>query len=82
MALTASLFQSLMSSHLKSVPKNALSKEYPYHKASGKVCFICESNQDFADMESSNCPHCSPSVLLDLSQDQCVLEHVGAHMYP
>ncbi|KDR67269.1 hypothetical protein GALMADRAFT_216561 [Galerina marginata CBS 339.88] len=37
------------------------SKEYPYREASGKACFVCESNPDFADMGSSNCPRCSPS---------------------
>ena len=80
MALTASLFQSLMGSYLKSVPKNAPSKEYPYREASGKACFVCETNEDFADLGSSNCPRCSPSVPLDLSQGQRVLEHVGAHI--
>jgi len=80
MALTASLFQNLMGSHLKSVPKFAPSKEYPYREASGKVCFLCESNQDLADLGSSNCPRCSPSAPLDLSQGQHVLEHVGAHI--
>ncbi|KAF8155871.1 hypothetical protein B0H34DRAFT_798966 [Crassisporium funariophilum] len=33
-ALTASLFQSLMSSHLKGVPKLAPTKEFPYREAS------------------------------------------------
>ncbi len=80
MALTASLFQSLIGSHLKSVPKYAPSKEYPYREASGKACFICETNQDFADPGLSNCLCCSPSVPLDLSQGQRVLEHVGAHI--
>lgn len=29
---------------------------------------------------TSDCPHCSPSVMLDLLQGQRVLEHIGAHI--
>jgi len=79
-ALTASLFQSLAASNLKHVPKLLPSNEYPYREASGMACFVCESNQDPRELGSSDCPRCSPSVSLDLSQGQRVLEHVGAHV--
>src|SRR5277367_3479207 len=36
-ALTASLFQSLTVSNLNTVPKLALTKEYPYRQGSGKL---------------------------------------------
>ena len=45
MALTASLFYSLTVSYLKCIPKLSSSKEYPYRKASGMACFVCEDNQ-------------------------------------
>ena len=32
------------------------------------------------DSGSSNCPRCLPMITLNLSQGQCVLEHVGAHI--
>ena len=35
-ALMASLFQSLTMSNLKTVPKLALTMEYPYHQGSGE----------------------------------------------
>jgi len=31
-------------------------------------------------MTSSDCPRCSPTVVLDLSQGQRVLEHIGSHI--
>ena len=31
-------------------------------------------------MTSSDCPQCSPTVTLDLSQGQRVLEHIGSHI--
>ena len=79
-ALTASLFQSHTVSYLRRVPKFLPSKEYPYREASGRACFVCESHQDLVELGSSDCPRCSPSVALDLSQGQRVLEHVGAHI--
>ena len=47
------------------------------------MCFICETDQDFGGhggQITSDCPHCSPSVMLDLLQGQHVLEHIGAHI--
>ena len=41
-ALTASLFQSLTVSNLKSVPKLAPTKEYPYRQSSGKDLIVCK----------------------------------------
>src|SRR5271168_704608 len=79
-ALSASLFQSLTISYLRRVPKFSPSKEYPYREASGRACFVCESDQELVELGSSDCPHCSPSVALDLSQGQRVLKHVGAHI--
>ena len=32
------------------------------------------------DIGSADCPRCSPTITLDLSQGQRVLEHVGAHV--
>lgn len=31
-------------------------------------------------MGTSDCPQCSPTITLDLSQGQRVLEHIGAHV--
>jgi hypothetical protein len=80
MALTASLFQSLTVSYLKHIPKLSSSKEYPYCKASGMACFVCEDDQGLMELGSSDCQHCSPSVALNLLQGQRVLEHVGSHI--
>jgi hypothetical protein len=49
----------------------------------GSACFVCESDHDIASigsMTTSDCPRCSPTVTLDLSQGQHVLEHVGSHI--
>lgn len=49
----------------------------------GDACFICESNHDLGDIRSMttlDCPWCSPTVVLDLSQGQCILEHIGSHI--
>ncbi|KDR65945.1 hypothetical protein GALMADRAFT_16109, partial [Galerina marginata CBS 339.88] len=46
-------------------------------------CFVCESDQDLGNigsMTTSDCPRCSPSVTLDLSQGPRILEHVGSHI--
>ncbi|KAF8815933.1 hypothetical protein BYT27DRAFT_7004715, partial [Phlegmacium glaucopus] len=43
-------------------------------------CFVCEGSQDVVELGSSDCPRCSPSVALDLSQGRWVLEHVGTHI--
>ena len=79
-ALTASIFRSLTSSHLKSVPKITPSLEYPYREASGRACFVCETHEQIEDHRTSSCPRCSPMVPLDLLQGQRVLEHIGAHI--
>ena len=104
MVLTASLFQDLTMSNLKTVPKIALTtdSEYPYRQGSGEylvinyaknvtkitsasnftgeACFVCESDHDLGDiglMTTSDCPRCSPTITLDLSQ--CYVEFVLEH---
>ncbi|PPQ92922.1 LOW QUALITY PROTEIN: hypothetical protein CVT25_006605 [Psilocybe cyanescens] len=78
--LAVSIFQELTVSNLKNIPKTAASKEYPYRLASGAACFLCNDDEQFADIGSSDCPWCSPTVALDMSQGQRVLEHIGAHI--
>ncbi|KAF8979201.1 hypothetical protein BDQ17DRAFT_1264979, partial [Cyathus striatus] len=49
----------------------------------GFSCFICETDHDVGDIgrvEACECPRCLPSVTLDLTQGQRVLEHMGAHI--
>ncbi len=49
----------------------------------GNACFVCESDWDMGNigsMTTSDCPRCSPTVALDLSQGPRVLEHVGSHI--
>ncbi|KAF8978670.1 hypothetical protein BDQ17DRAFT_1265416, partial [Cyathus striatus] len=49
----------------------------------GSSCFICELDHNVGDVGHLNtceCPCCSPTVILDLTQGQCVLEHIGAHI--
>ncbi|KAF8810813.1 hypothetical protein BYT27DRAFT_7221830 [Phlegmacium glaucopus] len=70
-ALTASLFQSLTISDLKSVPKLTPTKEYPYCKVSN-TCFICESD--------CNLGHIEVMTMSDCSRCQHILEHVGSHI--
>ncbi|KAF8223168.1 hypothetical protein L208DRAFT_1318277, partial [Tricholoma matsutake] len=43
-------------------------------------CFICETHQEVEENGTSSCPRCSPTVTLDLSQGQHILEHIGAHI--
>ena len=35
---------------------------------------------DIGSMTTSDCPRCSPTITLDLSQGQRVLEHIGSHI--
>ena len=35
---------------------------------------------DIGEQGTSDCPRCSPTIILDLSQGQRVLEHIGAHI--
>ena len=49
----------------------------------GDACFVCETDQNLGDigsMTTSDCPRCSPTVVLDLLQGQRVLEHIGSHI--
>ncbi|KAF8176090.1 hypothetical protein BJ912DRAFT_857539, partial [Pholiota molesta] len=46
----------------------------------GYACFLCSDNEIMDTPDSAACPQCSPTVTLDLSQGQRVLEHVGAHI--
>ena len=49
----------------------------------GEACFVCESDKNLGDigsMTTSDCPQCSPTVVLDLSQGQRVLKHIGSHI--
>ncbi len=51
--------------------------------APGNACFLCNDNRDLGDvggLNTSSCPQCSPTVALDLSQGQHILEHIGAHI--
>src|ERR1700690_570111 len=50
---------------------------------SGKSCFVCESDEniDGPDGEiSGTCPNCVPTVILDSTTGQCILQHIGAHL--
>ena len=49
----------------------------------GDTCFICESEhnlRDIGSMMTSDCSWCSPTIMLDLSQGQRILEHIGSHI--
>ena len=35
---------------------------------------------DIGEQGTSDCPQCSPTIILDLSQGQRVLEHIGTHI--
>ena len=51
--------------------------------APGNACFLCNDDRDLGDvggLNTSSCPQCSPTVALDLSQGQRILEHIGAHI--
>jgi len=55
----------------------------PIFEPIGSACFICETNHDLGNigtMTTSDCPRCSPTVTLDLTHGQRVLEHVGSHI--
>ena len=47
---------------------------------SGAACFLCCKDSQVVDIGSADCPRCSPTVTLDLSHGQRVLEHIGAHV--
>ncbi|KAF8962782.1 hypothetical protein BDZ97DRAFT_2020851, partial [Flammula alnicola] len=79
-ALAASLTQELTVSQLKSIPKFGPTRDFPYLEASGRACFLCDDSAELAESAISHCPKCSPTVDLDLSQGQRVLEHIGAHI--
>ncbi|EDR14469.1 uncharacterized protein LACBIDRAFT_305052 [Laccaria bicolor S238N-H82] len=47
------------------------------------TCFVCEANQDLGEIGEQgtlDCPQCSPTIILNLSQGQRVLEHIGVHI--
>lgn len=49
----------------------------------GSACFVCESDQYFGEigrLKTSDCPRCSPTIALNLTQGQRVLDHIGAHI--
>lgn len=46
----------------------------------GNACFVCKDNNNFIDDGTAECLLCSPTVMLDLSHGQRVLEHMGAHI--
>ncbi|PPR03132.1 hypothetical protein CVT24_008485 [Panaeolus cyanescens] len=84
-ALAASIFERLTQNELKTVPKIAITTEFPYREHTGKSCFLCVNNsgKDMKDLSTSNtsiCSNCNPEVILDHSQGQRVLEHFGAHI--
>ena len=47
---------------------------------SGAACFLCSEDSQVVNIGSAECPRCSPTVTLDLSHGQRVLEHIGAHV--
>ncbi|KAF6746501.1 hypothetical protein DFP72DRAFT_823118 [Ephemerocybe angulata] len=83
-ATTALLLERLSVSDLKSLPKVTATSEYPYRERSGRACFLGDmGDKDLTDIANANtaeCAQCVPSVKLDLSQGQRVLEHIGAHI--
>ncbi|TEB26935.1 hypothetical protein FA13DRAFT_1795184 [Coprinellus micaceus] len=82
-ALGESLYSKLSVSELKSTPKIALSKDFPYREVGGKACFICEDECQISDLGLANmieCKYCDPLVALDTSQGKMVLEHMAAHI--
>ena len=49
----------------------------------GYACFVCKTDEDFGQIggqKTVECPCCSPTVILDLSQGQHILEHIAAHI--
>ena len=49
----------------------------------GYACFVCETDEDLGEIggqKTIECPRCPSTVILDLSQGQRVLEHIGAHI--
>lgn len=47
------------------------------------MCFLCEDEKNLLDLRHMNVYECmlfSPTVALDLSQNQCILEHAAAHV--
>ncbi|KAF8159962.1 hypothetical protein B0H34DRAFT_674235 [Crassisporium funariophilum] len=73
-ALVASVFQQLLASNVKNVPKFSPTIEYPYCEVSGSACFLCSNNKELARVL------CSPTVTLNLLQGQHILKHAGAHI--
>ncbi|KJA25396.1 hypothetical protein HYPSUDRAFT_53262 [Hypholoma sublateritium FD-334 SS-4] len=69
-ALVASLMQDLSVSQLKSIPKYAPSSDFPYREASGHACFLGDDSTELLSSGTSQCPRCTPTVDLDLSQGQ------------
>ncbi|KAJ7939362.1 hypothetical protein B0H13DRAFT_1576666, partial [Mycena leptocephala] len=48
----------------------------------GKACFHCEGSENDLDIEPDSepcCPQCGPTVPLDFTKGQRVLEHVATH---
>lgn len=79
-ATTALLLERLSVSDLKSLPKVTATSEYPYRERSGTVLTFIVLVLDIANANTAECAQCVPSVKLDLSQGQRVLEHIGAHI--
>ena len=55
----------------------------PQIDSTGSACFVCETDQylgDIGRLNTSDCPRCSPTIALDLTQGQRVLDHIGAHI--
>lgn len=65
--------------HLVSNQSSAL-HEIAYKYRIGAACFLCNEDLQVVDIGSADCPRCSPTITLDLSQGQRVLEHIGAHV--
>ncbi|KAF9455979.1 hypothetical protein BDZ94DRAFT_1302808 [Collybia nuda] len=79
----ANAIEQLAVRDVKLVPKVPPSSDLPYREASGKACFICESDDNHEEIEDdglSMCPNCSPTFLFDPKQGQHILSHIGAHI--
>ncbi|KAF6764939.1 hypothetical protein DFP72DRAFT_839943 [Ephemerocybe angulata] len=74
-ATASLLLQRMQPTTLKNLPKMTLTTEFPYRERSGS-----DEQTDFANANTSECLMCTPSVRLNLSHGQRMLEHVACHI--
>ncbi|KAJ7793160.1 hypothetical protein B0H14DRAFT_2393771, partial [Mycena olivaceomarginata] len=82
MAFGVTLLERLSPEDIKHLPKTARTEGFPY-RFQGKACFRCEHDTSGRSIDADPehcCPKCTPSVPLDISHGQRVLEHCGAHL--